>query len=132
MLYNLHQVIERHFGIEEVKGQALKVISDVVINKAINEFDFKAIGSAELVQDVEIVTGLFTPGAPMLLEVKCDVWPEIKMLSEYTGFDLEVEEPPLDEPRVEAAWKALRERNVVLKDTEEGYAAVLGDSVRKF
>ena len=33
--------------------------------------------------------------------------------------------------RVEAAWKALRERNVVLKDTEEGYAAVLGDSVRK-
>ena len=38
--------------------------------KAINEFDFKAIGSAELVQDVEIVTGLFTPGAPMLLEVK--------------------------------------------------------------
>lgn len=34
--------------------------------------------------------------------------------------------------RVEAAWKALRERNVVLKDTEEGYAAVLGDSVRKF
>lgn len=28
-----HQVIERHFGIEEVKGQALKVISEVVINK---------------------------------------------------------------------------------------------------
>eukprot|EP00904_Undaria_pinnatifida_P012763 jgi/Undpi1/8617/HiC_scaffold_25.g11082.m1 len=122
-------VIERHFGIEEVKGQALKVISEVVINKAINEFDFKAIGSAELVQDVEIVTGLFTPGSPMLLEVKCDVWPEIKMVGEYTGFDLEVEEPPLDEPRVEAAWKALRERNVVLQDTAEDYTAVLGDSV---
>lgn len=29
----MHQVIERHFGIEEVKGQALKVISEVVINK---------------------------------------------------------------------------------------------------
>ena len=41
--------------------------------KAINEFDFKAIGSAELVQDVEVVTGLFTPGAPMLLEVKVNI-----------------------------------------------------------
>lgn len=33
--------------------------------------------------------------------------------------------------RVEAAWKSLRERNVVLEDTEEGYAAQLGDSVRE-
>ena len=33
--------------------------------------------------------------------------------------------------RVEAAWKALRERNVVLQDTAEDYTAVLGDSVRK-
>ena len=31
--------------------------------------------------------------------LQCDVWPEIKMVGEYTGFDLEVEEPPLDEPR---------------------------------
>jgi len=27
------QVIERHFGIEEVKGQSLKIISDLVINE---------------------------------------------------------------------------------------------------
>lgn len=33
MCCDVRQVIERHFGIEEVKGQALKVISDVVINK---------------------------------------------------------------------------------------------------
>lgn len=31
---------------------------------------------------------------------------------------------------VAAAWKGLQERNVVLEDTEEGYAAQLGDSVR--
>lgn len=27
------QVIERHFGVEEVKGEALKVVSDDVIQK---------------------------------------------------------------------------------------------------
>lgn len=31
---------------------------------------------------------------------------------------------------IAAAWKGLQERNVVLQDTEEGYAAQLGDSVR--
>jgi len=30
---------------------------------------------------------------------------------------------------VAAAWKALQERNVVTEETEEGYAAKLGDSV---
>lgn len=28
-----------------------------------------------------------------------DVWPEVDIVKEYTGFELEVEEPPLDEPR---------------------------------
>ena len=44
----------------------------------------------------------FSSGLPpnfVLFFFQCDVWPEIKMVSEYTGFDLEVEEPPLDEPR---------------------------------
>lgn len=30
---------------------------------------------------------------------------------------------------INAAWKALQDRNVMLEDTEEGYAAQLGDSV---
>lgn len=28
-----------------------------------------------------------------------DVWPEVNIVKEYTGFELEVEEPPIDEPR---------------------------------
>lgn len=32
--------------------------------------DLKAIGSAELVQDIKVVTQLFSPGAPIMLEVK--------------------------------------------------------------
>ncbi|CAM9813825.1 unnamed protein product [Scytosiphon promiscuus] len=123
------EVIERHFGIEEVKGQSLKIVSELVINEAINSLDVKAIGSAELVQDLEVVTQLFNPGQPMMLEVKMDIWPEVKLEKEYTGFEMEVEEPPIDEPRVAAAWKSLQERNVVLEDTEEDYAAKLGDSV---
>eukprot|EP00752_Nemacystus_decipiens_P008079 g7221.t1 len=122
-------VIERHFGVEEVKGQALRIVSELVINEAIKSMDMKAIGSAELVQDKEVVTQLFNPGGPILLEVKMDIWPEVTIEKEYTGFDLEVEEPPLDEPRVAAAWKSLQERNVATEDTEEGYAAKLGDSV---
>lgn len=39
----------------------------------------------------------------MLGAVTCrwqmDVWPEVTIEKEYTGFELEVEEPPLDEPR---------------------------------
>lgn len=40
------------------------------LTQAINSMDLKAIGSAELVQDIEVVTQLFSPGAPILLEVK--------------------------------------------------------------
>ncbi|CAM9747761.1 unnamed protein product [Ascophyllum nodosum] len=123
------QIIERHFGAGEVKGEALKIISDTVVNEAINKFDFKAIGSATLVQDVGTVLNMFTPGEAMLLEVKCDVWPQVKVNGEYTGLELEIELPPVDESRVEGAWKMLQERNIVLEDTEEGYAAQLGDSV---
>lgn len=32
--------------------------------------------------------------------------------------------------RIDAAWNALLERNVILEDTEEGYEAKIGDSVR--
>ena len=34
----------------------------------------------------------------MLLR-QMDVWPEVNIVKEYTGFELEVEEPPIDEPR---------------------------------
>ena len=33
--------------------------------------------------------------------------------------------------RVAAAWKSLQERNVATEETEEGYAAKLGDSVSR-
>ncbi|CAN0012822.1 unnamed protein product [Pylaiella littoralis] len=123
------EVIERHFGVQVVNGISLKIITEVIIDEAIKSIDVQPIGSAELVQDLEVVTQLYTPGAPIMLEVKMDVWPEVNIVKEYTGFELEVEEPPLDEPRVAAAWKALQERNVVTGKTEEGYAAKLGDSV---
>lgn len=35
----------------------------------------------------------------VLVSPKVDVWPEVKMTGEYTGFDLEIEEPVKDEPR---------------------------------
>lgn len=34
-----------------------------------------------------------------------DVWPEVNIVKEYTGFELDVEEPPIDEPRY--AWMAI-------------------------
>lgn len=29
----MYQVIERHYGIEEVKGQSLKIVSELVVNE---------------------------------------------------------------------------------------------------
>ena len=31
--------------------------------------------------------------------VQCDVWPQVKVNGEYTGLELEIELPPVDESR---------------------------------
>lgn len=110
------QVIERFVGVERVKSEALKVVSDAVINEvslpccreihaskasfavmfsgvhlpsqsfsvgcevdvslvcnrrqAVKSEDFRAIGNAELIQDPETLLQLFTPGQPIMMEVK--------------------------------------------------------------
>lgn len=45
-------------------------VSRVFGVQAIENVDFKAIGSAELVQDAEVLLNLYTPGEPIMLEVK--------------------------------------------------------------
>lgn len=39
------------------------------------------------------------PTLNSMLFYQMDVWPEVNIVKEYTGFELEVEEPPIDEPR---------------------------------
>lgn len=39
-------------------------------SQAIENVDFRAIGSAELIQDPDTIMKMFTPGSPIMLEVK--------------------------------------------------------------
>lgn len=48
----------------------LRVVPLSLHLQVIEGVDFKAIGSAELVQDAKVLLNMFTPGSPIMLEVK--------------------------------------------------------------
>lgn len=67
-------------------GMSLSLsVSRVFGVQAIENVDFKAIGSAELVQDAEVLLNLYTPGEPIMLEVKVRKWYLTESIGISTG-----------------------------------------------
>jgi trigger factor len=79
-------VIINYYGEELVKGHALEMLTESAIKRAIDDAGIKAIGQAELVQDAQSLVACLTPGEPLHIDVRVDVWPQVKFTGEYTGY----------------------------------------------
>ncbi|CAM9589534.1 unnamed protein product, partial [Phaeothamnion confervicola] len=123
------QLIVNHFGPEIVKGQALEKLTETAIKQAIEQSGVKPIGQASLLSEPTVLVQMYTPGEAMQVEVRVDVWPDVKWTGDYTKLIVEADDAPFDQERYNSAMTNLRERCVELKDTAEDYAAADGDSV---
>ena len=107
---------------------------DYVLNQTLNDFlpewYESAVDSAELdpVSVPEIDFGDFTGKEPFAFTAKVQVRPE-PVLGQYTGLDVEKDEPEVTEGQIDAQLALLQERFASLKPVE-GRAAAKGDFVQ--
>nr|AFA52580.1 trigger factor [Vaucheria litorea] len=123
------QVLVGYFGEGVIKGSTLELLADTAIKDAIQSADIKAIGQAKLIEEAEKILLRLVPGEPLQLEVKVDVWPNIKFTGDYTGFTIAVQSEPLDQSQYDATLQRLRERAVVSVSAPENHAANKGDAI---
>lgn len=73
----------------------------------------------------------FIAGKPHVLDIECDLWPEISYSGPngYKGLKCTVVKNKGDDAKYEAVKKSIMERYKVLTDTPSGYAATMGDVV---
>ncbi len=107
---------------------------DYVLNQTLNDFlpewYESAVDSAELdpVSVPEIDFGDFTGKEPFAFTAKVQVRPE-PVLGQYTGLDVEKDEPEVTEGQIDAQLALLQERFASLKPVE-GRPAAKGDFVQ--
>jgi len=82
----------------------------------------------------ELLAEKFTPGEPIEMTVRCDVWPDIKWKTvagkdkPYMGLTGSYKRKPFNQQRFDTALKDLCERYAVLAPAEEGRALQIGDA----
>eukprot|EP00611_Tribonema_gayanum_P020654 TRINITY_DN380_c0_g1_i1.p1 TRINITY_DN380_c0_g1~~TRINITY_DN380_c0_g1_i1.p1 ORF type:complete len:528 (-),score=233.62 TRINITY_DN380_c0_g1_i1:159-1544(-) len=123
------QILVNYYGAQLIKTSALELITDSAVKKAIEDAGVRAIGQAELIQDPESLVATLTPGEPLHLDVKVDIWPEVKYNGPYTGFTVTAEAPAFDKERYDATMDRLRERACTTAAAPADYAAGKGDAV---
>lgn len=72
------QVLVNYYGAQLIKTSALELITDSAVKQAIEDAGVRAIGQAELVQDAESLVATLSPGEPLHLDVRVDIWPEVR------------------------------------------------------
>jgi len=122
-------IIAANVGASNVKAKALEVLADTVLKSAVAEGSFRAIGQAALEGEADDLLAIYTPGEPLPISLKIDVWPTVAFTSDYKDLSVTVEKTPFEPDRYEAAVQALRERYVATEDAGPDYAAALGDAV---
>jgi trigger factor len=118
-------------GPEVVRQTAIEILSEQALKLILQDHpEIKAAGQASLATDPKELEKSFEPGQPMDMELKMDVIPEPTFSGSYKGLIATVEKEPIEQDRVDAALKSLRQRKAVLQDVEdENITAALGQSL---
>ncbi len=107
------RVLEARFGPEILYEEALEVLVPEAYQKALEEVDFEPIDQPELsIKQIE-------QGKPLIFEATIDVKPEVE-LGQYTGIEVDYEEPEVTEEQVEEYLSNLQEKHVRLVVVEDG------------
>lgn len=114
-------VLEKTFGVEYIKREALERLVPELLGKAITD------ESLEVITEPEIDSCDFNLGEPLKLHAKFEVRPPVT-LGDYKGVKVEVPEAKLPEGSVDQALEKLAESKSELK-TIEKRPVKMGDTV---
>eukprot|EP00545_Synedropsis_sp_CCMP1620_P002560 CAMPEP_0119012416 /NCGR_PEP_ID=MMETSP1176-20130426/6711_1 /TAXON_ID=265551 /ORGANISM="Synedropsis recta cf, Strain CCMP1620" /LENGTH=498 /DNA_ID=CAMNT_0006965371 /DNA_START=132 /DNA_END=1628 /DNA_ORIENTATION=- len=124
-------------GKNALRVEAINSLLTKLIESALkDDHGLEPIGQPNLVTPAEEVANDFTPGEPIELLVKCDVWPEISWKNvedkekPYLGLEGAYKRKPFNQEKFDKALNDLRERYVTLEPASEGSILAEGDSCR--
>lgn len=119
------QVLLQRFGTTRLKAAAVEELVQDVVKLAIKQEAIAAIGNYQLRSSFEELIGQYEPGKPLTIKAAVDVTPEVN-LSDYTGWNLKVEEGKYDAESVDKFLEERRKEQATLVPVE-GRPAQMGD-----
>lgn len=136
------QVLEQSMtgkgGKNALRVEAINSLLSKLIEPALkDDHGLEPIGQPTLVTPAEEIANDFTPGQPLELLVKCDVWPEISWKGDatdadkpYLGLEGAYKRKPFNQEKFDKALNDLRERYATLAPAVEGSILAMGDACR--
>jgi trigger factor len=131
----LEQVMTAKGGKNAIKIQAINELITQLVEPTLKEQSIDPIGQATLSTSAEELANEYTPGEPLLLQVKCDVWPDIQWKTTsnddkpYIGLKAKYSRKPFNQERLDMAVRDLKERYVTLEPIDDAdHALQMGDA----
>lgn len=107
------RILEARFGPEILYEEALEVLVPQAYEKALEEVDFEPINQPGLnIKQIE-------QGKPLIFEATVDIKPEVE-LGQYTGVEVDYEEPVVSEEQIQDYLINLQEKHTRLVVVDEG------------
>mmetsp|Transcript_11601 Transcript_11601/g.15294 ORF Transcript_11601/g.15294 Transcript_11601/m.15294 type:complete len:643 (+) Transcript_11601:104-2032(+) len=130
----LEQRMSANGGRNALKVQAINELVTQLVESSFKEESLEPIGQPYLKIPAEDLADSFKPGEPLILPVRCDVWPEIKWNKSngdkpYVGLTGKYSRKPFNQQKLDKALSDLMERyatNEPVSDSD--YALQMGDA----
>jgi len=132
----LEQAMSAKGGRNALKVQAINELTNQLVESTLKEQALEPIGAPALTIPPEELAESYTPGEPLTLPVKCDVWPEIKwhdpiegQEKAYTGLTGTYSRKPFDQEKMDKALSDLKERYATLEPiSDTSHKLQMGDA----
>jgi FKBP-type peptidyl-prolyl cis-trans isomerase (trigger factor) len=126
-------------GRNALKIQAIKELVGQLVEPTMKEQALDPIGQVTLKISPEDLAETFVPGQELMLDVQCDVWPEIrwkessssdqKKQQPYVGLKASYKRKPFNQVKLDKATMDLRERYATLEPINDpSHALQMGDA----
>lgn len=126
-------------GRNALKIQAIKELVGQLVEPTMKEQALDPIGQVTLKISPEDLAETFVPGQELMLDVQCDVWPEIrwkassssdqKKQQPYVGLKASYKRKPFNQVKLDKAIMDLRERYATLEPIDDpSHALQMGDA----
>lgn len=130
------QVLEQNMaakgGRNALKVQAITELVSQLVEPTMKEQALDPIGQPTLKVSAEELAETFVPGDDLMLDVQCDVWPEIRWKGNdkpYVGLKAAYKRRPFDQEKLDKATMDLRERYATLEPiTDTSHTLEMGDA----
>ena len=115
------------FGEDQVKLFCGTLLSEEIQDEC-EKTGLRFVGRGRITQFNELA---YNPGKPHIIDIECDIWPEITFSTPngYKGLKVNAVKSDFDVEKYEQVKKSILERYKILTPTEASHAARLGDVV---